>query len=336
VGAPLKESRVSADSSDVTLSRGKVGLWGAVLLIWLAGAAVVQGQQYSFRYYGAEDGLTNLAVKVLFQDRTGFLWAATENGLFRYDGHRFRHYGPTEGLARDVILSLGEAPDGAVLVGSRAGLYQEKGDRFEKLTPPGSGVVDGYSGIQYDGKSLTYIATDSGLLVASQSTSDVHLTFRLLPGPSGADGHDTHGVLLEPGVLWYGCGLSLCRMGAEGTTVVGEAGGLSPGHWTCIRRDGSGDLWVSDRQRFAVMRRGSRRFDTSIPLFPAAAGSGQFAVDTGGRLLVPTVEGLVIDEEKEFRTVGPREGLRGPVYSVLQDREGAIWVGLAGRAWRGG
>jgi len=31
-------------------------------------------------------------------------------------------------------------------------------------------------------------------------------------------------------------------------------------------------------------------------------------------LLVPTVEGLVIDEGKRFRTVGPREGLRGPVY----------------------
>jgi hypothetical protein len=129
----------AADSSDVTLSRGKAGLRGAALLVWLAGAAAIQGQQYLFRYYGTEDGLTNLAVKVLFQDRTGFLWAATENGLFRYDGHRFRHYGPTEGLAREVILSLGEAPDGSLLVGSRAGLYQEKGDRFEKLAPPGSG-----------------------------------------------------------------------------------------------------------------------------------------------------------------------------------------------------
>lgn len=304
---------------------------GAALLVWLTGAAAIQGQQYLFRYYGADDGLTNLAVKVLFQDRTGFLWAAAENGLFRYDGHRFRHYGPTEGLAREVILSLGEAPDGSLLVGSRAGLYQGKGDRFEKLAPPGSGVVDGYSGIQYDGKGLTYIATDRGLLVARQSTGDARLIFRLLPAPAAAEGAGTHGVLLEPDALWYGCGSGLCRMGADGTIVFGAASGLSRGHWTCIRRDGSGDLWVSDRQRFAVMRRGSQRFDASIPSFPAAAGSGQFAVDGGGRLLVPTVAGLVIDEGNRFRTVGPREGLLGPVYSVLQDREGAIWLGLAGR-----
>jgi len=53
---------------------------------------------------------------------------------------------------------------------------------------------------------------------------------------------------------------------------------------------------------------------------------------------VPTVAGLVINDGKRFRTVGPREGLRGPVYSVLQDREGAIWAGLAGRGlarWQG-
>jgi len=315
----------------VILSRGKAGLRGAVLLVWLAGAAAIQGQQYSFRYYGTEDGLTNLAVKVLFHDRTGFLWAATENGLFRYDGQRFRHYGPTEGLPREVILSLGEAPDGSLLAGSQAGLYREKGDRFEKLAPPGFGVVDGYSGIQYDGKGLTYIATDRGLLVARQSTDDAHLTFRLLPVPAAAGGGGAHGVFPETGVLWYGCGANLCRIGADGTTVFGEASGLPPGKWTCIRRDGSGDLWVSEKRRFAVMRRGSHRFDTSIPSFPATAGSWQFAVDAAGRLLVPTVAGLVIDEGKQFRTVGPREGLRGPVYSVLQDREGAIWVGLAGR-----
>jgi len=305
----------------------------------VAGATAIQGQQYRFRYYGTEDGLTNLAVKVLFQDRTGFLWAATENGLFRYDGQRFRPYGAAEGLPREVILSLGEAPDGSLLVGARAGLYQGTGDRFQKLAPPGSGAVDSYSSIQFDGKDLTYIATQSGLLVARQSTGGADLTFRLLPAPPArAGGGDAHGVLLEKDALWYGCGASLCRIGAEGATVFGESSGLPKGRWTCIRRDGSGDLWVSDKRRFAAMRQGSQRFDTSIPLVPATAGSWQLAVDSLGRLLVPTIEGLAIHEGKRFRTVGPREGIRGPVYSVLQDREGAIWVGLAGRGlakWQG-
>ena len=56
--------------------------------LWLP--VSVKAQEYSFRYYGQEDGLTSLAVKVLYQDRTGFLWAGTENGLFRYDGLWFQ------------------------------------------------------------------------------------------------------------------------------------------------------------------------------------------------------------------------------------------------------
>src|SRR5471032_127251 len=103
------------------------------ILACLTLAAPAKAQQYSFRYYGAEDGLTNAAVKVLLQDRTGFVWAGTENGVFRYDGQRFQRYGPVEGLLHDVVLSLGETPDGRMLAGYRSGLYQREGDRFETV-----------------------------------------------------------------------------------------------------------------------------------------------------------------------------------------------------------
>src|SRR4029077_16865896 len=49
-------------------------------------------------------------------------------------------------------------------------------------------------------------------------------------------------------------------------------------------------------------------------------------------------EGLTIDDGGGVRTVGKGQGLQGPVYSVLRDREDSIWLGLAGRGiarWRG-
>ena len=127
-------------------------------------------------------------------------------------------------------------------------------------------------------------------------------------------------------------------MSEAGVTVFGKPAGLPKGNWMSIRRDGSGDLWVHDPQKFAVLRHGSTRFDASNPGFPQTAGGRQMEVDGRGRLLVPTIEGLAINEGRHFRTVGGREGLRGPVYSVLRDREGSIWLGLAGRGlarWRG-
>lgn len=150
-------------------------------LACLALSAPVSAQQYSFRYYGAEDGLTNAAVKVLFQDRTGFLWAGTENGVFSYDGQRFQRYGPAEGLPHDVVLSLGEAPNGRVLAGYRTGLYQQQGDRFEPVSLEGAGI-DSYSAIQFDGHGRTFVATDRGLVVAT-AAADASLAFQWLPRP---------------------------------------------------------------------------------------------------------------------------------------------------------
>jgi diguanylate cyclase (GGDEF)-like protein len=309
------------------------------LIALLTLAAPVNAQQYRFRYYGTEDGLTNLAVKVLFQDRIGFLWAATESGIFRFDGARFQRYGPDEGLPREVVVSLGEAPDGSVLAGSAAGLYRQRGDRFEKVALPGGATVGTYSGIRSDGQGRTYISTECGLVVATESAPAGPLDLHLLPlAPAAAGGPDVHGLLVEKDTVWYGCGTGLCRVRSGEVTVWNKANGLPPGKWTCIRRDGSGDLWVSDKGRVAVLRRGSGRFDASVPTFPPTAGGRQFEVDREGRLLVPTIQGLVIKEGQRFRTVGRSENLRAPVYSVLQDREGSIWVGLAGHGlarWQG-
>ena len=107
--------------------------------------APLAGQEYSFQYFGSEQGLTNLTPKSLFQDRTGFIWAATENGVFRYEGVRFRKFGEKEGLSPSVTASIGEAPDGSVLIGKPQALYRLKADRFEPVPLPGSRVgVWGY------------------------------------------------------------------------------------------------------------------------------------------------------------------------------------------------
>jgi signal transduction histidine kinase/CheY-like chemotaxis protein len=306
-------------------------------LAFLAAAVPLTAQEYSFRYYGAENGLTNLAVKVLFQDRVGFLWAGTENGVFRFDGQRFQRYGPEEGLPHEVVLSLGEAPDGSLLAGYRVGLYRLNGNRFEAVPLAGAGI-DSYSAIKFDGEGRTFIGTRGGLVVATRPVEGSGLALRTLATPAGADGPEAYGVFLEAGAVWYGCGAGLCQMTGEKVTLYGEAEGLPKGKWMSIRRDGSGDLWVHDQRKFAVMRSGRARFDASNPGFPQTAGGAQLEVDDGGRLLVPTIEGLTISERGHFRTVGKGQNLQAAVYSVLQDREGSIWLGLAGHGlarWRG-
>jgi signal transduction histidine kinase/ActR/RegA family two-component response regulator len=310
--------------------------WLAILFC-LSLASLGKTQEYMFRYYGVEDGLTNLAVKVLFQDRTGFLWAGTENGVFRYDGQRFQRYGTAEGLPAEGVRGLGEAPDGRVLAAYNAGIYLQSGERFEKLPLP-EGGTDSYSAIEFDGQGQTFIGTTQGLRVATQAAGGRALDLHLVPVPREAGGPQAHGIFLEPGGVWFGCGVSLCRMSGRKITVWGEADGVPKGLWRCIRRDGKGDLWIYSHKNLAVMRRGQARFETVDPGFPQTAGGTQFEVDAAGNLLIPTTEGLAISAGPRFRIVGKRQNLRGPVYSVFRDREGSVWLGLAGHGvarWKG-
>jgi ligand-binding sensor domain-containing protein len=62
------------------------------------------------RIITVRDGLPQSYVSSIFQDRTGFLWIATLNGLGRYDGRGFTNYrhtsADTSGLSGNIIARL--------------------------------------------------------------------------------------------------------------------------------------------------------------------------------------------------------------------------------------
>src|SRR6266481_1038658 len=82
----------------------------------------VSAQRYNFKFYGEDEGLKNLGVQAVLQDRAGFLWAGTQNGLYRYDGNHFTEFTTREGLPGTRIKSLYESADGTLWVGTDRGL----------------------------------------------------------------------------------------------------------------------------------------------------------------------------------------------------------------------
>ena len=88
-------------------------------------------QRFNFKFYGEDEGLANLAVQAVLQDRAGFLWVATQNGLYRYDGSHFAAFGKDEGLPAARIEALHESIDGTLWAGTQNGLARRRGDSFE-------------------------------------------------------------------------------------------------------------------------------------------------------------------------------------------------------------
>jgi len=308
-----------------------------VLLLLLA-AGTLHAQEYSFRSFGNSDGLDNLAVRQIYEDRAGFIWVSTENGIFRYDGERFEAFGVAQGLPSTSGAALGDAPDGTLLAGGDFGLYHLSGNRFEKV-PSTFKSISWAQGIQSDGKGHTYLGTDAGLVVLSQEPGQKQFVTRTIAQAPGTTEPGAYGVLVDGDVRWYGCGLQLCRMDGSGTRVLGRESGLADRAVLSIKKDGAGNLWVraKDSEVFEQLAGQSRFRRLDLPI-PGIAMVGVPAVDAEGRILLPSPDGLLIHDEKGWQKIGRQAGLRGDVYAVLEDRQHSLWIGLAGRGlvqWRG-
>src|SRR5580704_15570567 len=110
-------------------------------MLFLACALLCHAERYSFKHYLQESGLSNLSVNTINQDQDGFLWVATDNGLFRYNGRLFQHFGSEDGLVQDDVTALAVSPGGAVWAGTPVGITYLSGGRFHPArSGPGLGT----------------------------------------------------------------------------------------------------------------------------------------------------------------------------------------------------
>lgn len=319
-----------------------------LLLALLFMPLLARAQQYSFRYFGNQDGLANLAINSIYQDQVGFIWVNTENGIYRYDGTSFEAFGQDKGIAPQNTVSFGDAPDGSLLAGGDSGLFRFTGSRFEKLSLP-IHAVSGTQGFQSDGHGNTYVATSDGLAVLGRQAGQAGFSYHLFPRPPGTSDPAAHSLFLDGSTVWYGCGEGICSIDLGGTgakssggpeiTILGTESGLPKDQWRGILKDRDGTLWVGGLTT-GILERPAGQSLFKKPRDPAiqSALRGLPALDSDGRVLLPSSMGLFISTRKGWHRIDRAAGLRGTVFSVFEDRQRSLWIGLAGHGlaqWRG-
>ena len=84
-------------------------------------------KNYYFKHLTIANGLSQNTVNSIIQDRNGFIWIGTKDGLNRYDGQNFQifKYDPDEknSIGNSFVTILYEDSKGNIWIGTDAGLY---------------------------------------------------------------------------------------------------------------------------------------------------------------------------------------------------------------------
>ena len=294
------------------------------VVVWavagLCASTGVLAQRYTFRQYGSADGLSNLSLNALLQDRTGYIWAGTDNGLFRYDGNRFTAFGHAEGLPNSEILSMAESPGGVLWVATQGGVARHAGNRFVLLQ---GSTKEAFLSVAFDESGNVYLLRSSGILRGVPDGAGSYRFSEVAHGTIGA-------MAVSNEALWFARGGDLWRQKGNKTERFGSPAGLPDDTWNAIAEDKAGNLWIrSTTLLYELPHRQSRFIDRSEGV--ANSSRSRLYADTHGRMFVSTVSGVVIFDGAGRTAIDPQHGLPADSLApVLLDREESLWLGMFG------
>ena len=96
------------------------------IIIYISANLLLGQSDFSFRNITVKDGLAESTVKVIFEDKQGFIYFGTENGLDIYDGYQFYNYHSKsfddESMLGNKVSSIYEDKIGMIWVGTELGM----------------------------------------------------------------------------------------------------------------------------------------------------------------------------------------------------------------------
>ena len=316
-----------------------------------------EGGRLRFEHVPATSGLTPSVVFDILQDHLGFMWFATENGLYRHDGYTFSEYrhvpGDGSSLNQNHVVKLMESKDGTLWIGTHNGglsRFDPAADAFHSYwkTPVPAGGLSGsvVQALVEDRDGVLWVGTNNGLNRLDRATGSFTI-FRHRPGDGSSLSHDQVNALCldREGTLWIGTDEGLNRLRRGGTTFErhshrsDDSATLSHDRILAILEDRGSALWIGtqagldrlDRRTGGCERLAGKRN------IPPLLQVNDISEDRSGRLWIATQEGLLCGDPRSGEFSVFRHDPQDPyslgydqVLSICEDRSGILWIGNFG------
>ncbi|CAN7507300.1 two-component regulator propeller domain-containing protein [Massilia sp. LjRoot122] len=335
-------------------------LAAALLLAMCAGAAAAPRPTLRFEHLSVAEGLAQETVLAVVQDRDGFMWFGTQNGLSRFDGYRVINYrsvpGKPRSLSNSWVRVLHLDRHGRLWLGTDGGLnlYDPVTQSFTLFVPDetarrGNGNRH-INAIVGDGRDGLWIGTNDGL----QHFDTVLRRFTTWHHERGnerslSDDNVNALALDAGGRLWIGTGggLDSLATGSGSDAAAGRAqiehhaSGLGPrsNPVHALMVDGEQRLWVG--RLGGLERRALKGPEVgTVRRFGAADGIGPWWItalyrDAANEIWIGTHDdgllrwrGREDSFESHRHVVTDRHSLGDNQVSALyRDRLGTFWVG---------
>ncbi len=302
-----------------------------------------------FAHLTTNDGLSQSNVKAILQDRRGFMWFATQDGLDRYDGNAFVVYkhNPNDpgSLSANLVMDLIEDDQGYLWIATYTGGVNKFDPRTERFTRyrhdpsnPNSIGADSVNSIARDSRGYLWFGTEASGLDKFDPTTG-KFTHYLNDSEGLFVGRITHVIEDRHHDIWFVGERGLFRLNpktGEMTRPPATRNGLGADY---VYQDEVGNFWILAYSPIV----GLVKYDPHtgrLTKYPVAAGavglvSSKLFDDRGKGLWVPSSVGLYyFDRRTEHLTRLFRHDESDPdslsdngVISVYQDRGGVLWVG---------
>jgi ligand-binding sensor domain-containing protein len=307
-----------------------------------------------FRNVSVEDGLPNVTISAIVQDKDGFTWIATYDGLAKYDGYEFT-------VVRDKLPDLTitkievDPVTGDLWVGTAKGIARVN-PRTREVTnftlvprgaaPPEGGTEPSVLAIACAKDGTVWVGTNGyGLLRLDPKTKGLEL-FRHEEKNAKAIAFDTVTTLfVENDKLWVGTGgagvdvlaMPKRQVVAHYAFAKDSSSGVDTDLIQTVHRDPAGNVWVGTGSGLAHLdeKTGKAKFYTFNDEAASPSNDINDLLDADdGKLWVGTNLNLYLFDPKSgtatpyMRDRGDPQSLPAePVTTLHRDRENLVWVG---------